>query len=48
MSTVGVRHVVVPGLPVVQGAFCHASIANGTIWISGLQSILLDTLDHIL
>ena len=40
MSTV-VRHVVVPGLPVVQGAFCHASIANGTVWISGLQSIPL-------
>eukprot|EP01083_Nonionella_stella_P272847 925434_1 len=35
MSDTGVRHVVVEGLPVVQGAFCHASVFNNIVWISG-------------
>eukprot|EP01084_Bolivina_argentea_P020017 37252_1 len=35
MSDTSVRHVVVPGLPVVQGAFCHASVFNNIVWISG-------------
>ena len=31
-----VRHVVAPGCPVLQGAFCHASVHNNsTIYISG-------------
>eukprot|EP01084_Bolivina_argentea_P020018 37254_1 len=34
-SDIEVKHIIVPGLPVVQGAFCHASVFNNIVWISG-------------
>ena len=38
----GVRHIVVPGIPVLQEAFCHASIANNVVWIAGTCGTYVD------
>mmetsp|Transcript_67950 Transcript_67950/g.107832 ORF Transcript_67950/g.107832 Transcript_67950/m.107832 type:complete len:146 (-) Transcript_67950:197-634(-) len=37
-----IKHVIVPGLPVVQGAFCHASVYNDIVWISGTIAAFVD------
>eukprot|EP01084_Bolivina_argentea_P072002 130783_1 len=37
-----VKHVIVPGLLIVEGAFSHASVYNDIIWISGTIAAYVD------